>query len=168
MTNCERWGFLHTACEQLSHSMQCPAIVLPCFKYLNVSFIDICLFLPCHLLSRPSLTPHPSNLRCLFGITVSCTLSGGGPIRKCACLCLTWRGHTPPSVQCLPSRPRKWLMRPSYECRVVARGIFKTMPIQALSKNKVNQLMTFCTSYGPFWEERATFSFCFLLLKHLM
>lgn len=76
-------------------------------------------------LSFLSCLPPPSNLRCRFGITVSCTRSGGGPIRKCACSCPTWKGRTPPSVQCRPSRPRKWLMRPSYECRVVPRGIFK-------------------------------------------
>lgn len=151
-----------------SCNIQCSALVLTFFKYLYVSFINVSLFLPCHLLSWPSPILHPFDLRCHFGITVSSTRSGGGPIRKCACLCLKWKGHTPPSVPCRPSRLRKWQTRPSYECRAVARGKFKIMPPEALSKNKVNQLMNFCTSNGPFWGERTTFSFCFLLLKHLM
>lgn len=112
--------------------------VLLCLRYLAFSCIHVCLFSlvspPCPTLSLP-----PSNLRCHFGITVSCTRSGGGPIRKCACSCPTWKGRTPPSVLCRPSRPRKWLMRPSYECRVVPRGIFKIKPTEALSGEKNNK-----------------------------
>lgn len=50
----------------------------------------------------------------------------------------------------------------------------KIKPAEALSEKKNKKttrliiLMNFCTSYGPFWEERATFSLCFLLSQHLM
>lgn len=92
------------------------------------------------LFSSPaSHLPPPSNLRCPFGITVSCTQSGGGPIRRCACSCPTWRGRTPPSALCRQSWPRKWLTRPSYESRVVPRGVFQIRSPETLSKKKQKQ-----------------------------
>lgn len=145
MTNSERLAlFAHGTRERPScssfQSAHRPsrASVLLCLRYLAFSCIHVCLFSP--------VSPPPSNLRCRFGITVSCTRSGGGPIRKCACSCPTWKGRTPPSVQCRPSRPRKWLMRPSYECRVVPRGIFKnkarwsTLWKKKQKNNKINHI----------------------------
>lgn len=127
----------------------------------------------------PFPVPHTApSLRCLFGTTVSCIQSGGGPIRKCACSCLTWRGRTPPSALCPQSWPRKWLMRPSYEYRVVPRGALRNSSSETLSKkkNKTKKqrrtesviLMNFCTSCGPLGEERAALFSSFLLLRHLI
>lgn len=110
------------------------------------------------LFSRPLL---PLHLRSRFGIIVSCTRSGGGPIRKCACSCPTWKGHTPRNVLCRPSRPRKWLTRPSYECWMAATGIFKLKPTETLSKkliNHITELLHFI--WTILRRERSSLSLC--------
>lgn len=137
------------------------------FTQLLLSVTSSCI-LSAHFSFSSISCLHPSilllsNPRYLFGTTVSCTRSGEGPIRRCACSCPTWRGRTPPSVLCQQSRPRKWPMRPSYECR----GIFKIASTETQKKNLII-LMNFCTWHGPFWGERATSSLRFLLLKHLI
>lgn len=138
------------SCGSCSFSQHiCPAYILHCLKYLDISFIYACLSLPPCFFSCPFPLSHHSISDMLH---VGWVQSGWEPIRKYAYSCLTWKGRVPPNT-----RPRKWLMRPSYECWTEATGIFKIKPPEALLKIKCIILINFCTSYGPFWE-RESFS----------
>lgn len=119
------------------------------WKLILLSLILICTEWDFFLLSPPVSPSSNLNLRCHFDTTVSCTRSGGGPIRKCACSCLIWRGRTPPSAPFPPSWPRKWQMRLLYEhkgCREEYwRGnLLKHSKTQTKKKtNHINELLHF-------------------------
>lgn len=173
MTNSERLAlFAHGTRERPScssfQSAHRPsrASVLLCLRYLAFSCIHVCLF-------SPVSPPHPISgvvsvsLSVVLGVEEDQSESAPAHARH-------ERGahHPAFSADQVDQENDWWDHRMSAEwCR---EEYLKIKPAEALSEKKNKKttrliiLMNFCTSYGPFWEERATFSLCFLLSQHLM